>query len=54
MFQKKLTSRSRENLQTDGRMDVNKDGRTLLYRTLPAEAGGPAKTKALANEQFLK
>ena len=28
---------SRENLQTDGRMDAQ----TLFYRTLPAEAGAP-------------
>ena len=29
---------SRENLQTDGRMD----GQTLFYKTLPAEDGGSA------------
>ena len=31
-------SQSRENLQTDGRMD----GQTLFYKTSPAEDGGPA------------
>ena len=30
-------SQSRENLGIDGGMD----GRTLFFRTLPAEAGGP-------------
>ena len=36
-FRKILMSQSRENVQTDGRMD----GQTLFYRTLPAEARAP-------------
>ena len=36
-FRKKIMSQFRENIRTDGRTD----GRTLFYRTLPAEAGGP-------------
>ena len=36
-FRKKLMSQSRENLQTDGRVD----GETLSYETFPTEDGGP-------------
>ena len=32
-------SHSRENLRTDGRTD----GKTLIYKTLPAETGGPKR-----------
>ena len=47
-FRKKIMSRSRENLKTDGRTD----GQTLFYRTLPAKAGGPKKhTLAVVIEQ---
>ena len=35
-------SQSRENLQTDGRMDEQ----TLFYKTFPAEDGGPATSLA--------
>ena len=42
-FQKKLMSQFWENLQTDGRTDWWKDGWTIFYKTLPAEAGGPIK-----------
>ena len=38
-FRKKLKSQFSE--RTDRRKDVRKDGRTLFYRNLPAEAGGP-------------
>ena len=34
-FREKLMSQSRENLQTDGRVD----GQTLFYETLPTEDG---------------
>ena len=36
-------SQSRGNLWTDGRTDRWTDGQTLIYRTLPAETGGPKK-----------
>ena len=42
-FQKKLMNLSRENLQTDGRMDGKMNGQTLFYRTLPAKAKGPIR-----------
>ena len=31
----------KENAQTDGKMEGQKDRQTLFYRTLPANAGGP-------------
>ena len=41
-FPKKLMSRFRENLQTDGRTDGQKDGRTeLFHRSLLETPGGP-------------
>ena len=33
----------KENAWTDGRKDGQKDGETLFYRTLPANAGGPKR-----------
>ena len=44
-FRKKIISKSRENLRTDGRTA----GQTIFYRTLPSEAGGPKKESSLEN-----
>ena len=36
-----------ESAWTDGRKDLQKDGQTLFYRTLPATAWGSASTTAV-------
>ena len=42
-------SQSQESFRKEGRKDKRtegqKDGQTLIHRTLPATAGGPIKTK---------
>ena len=44
-FRKKIMSKSRENLRTDGKTDGRTDVETLFHRTFPAEAGGPTNHK---------
>ena len=49
-FQKKTNEpilRKRTDRWNDGRKDGRKDGKTLFYRTLPVEAGGPITVENL-------
>ena len=56
-FQKKLSSQSQENFNKEGRKDGRtelegqKDGQTLIHRTLPATSRGP-KTHFYSSQIF--